>query len=117
MSRHPGRVHDGGDRCGSATESTLRRELRSPPRGNHRRGRRGDSGRAGSRSADRHSPIADPCGPRPTRHIDLPARESDKTHLPVIDYFPAATPVLDREIDTIETYLRALVDQMPGKRG
>lgn len=102
MSRRPGQVLDGGDRtsnCGSASESALRRELQSPPRNIRRR--RVDSGRGRS----------DPCGACPRRHNPL-ARETDKTQLPIIDDFPEVIPVEDRELNAIETYLGALIDEM-----
>jgi hypothetical protein len=56
--------------------------------------------------------MADPRGPCPKRQIDLAAREIDKTPVPLTDDFPEAVPVLERELDAIETYLGALIDEM-----
>jgi hypothetical protein len=49
--------------------------------------------------------------PYPTPNID-----PDKTNPHVVDGFPQAIPVLERELDAIETYLGRILDQMLGRK-
>jgi hypothetical protein len=54
--------------------------------------------------------------PYPTLHIDPDVKGFDKTNPHVVDGFPQAIPVLERELDVIETYLGSLLDQMLGHK-
>jgi len=54
--------------------------------------------------------------PYPTRHIDPGVTGFAETNPHVVDGFPQAIPVLERELDAIETYLGALVEQMLGRK-
>jgi hypothetical protein len=54
--------------------------------------------------------------PCPTQRTDPIETKVNKTSTQVIDDFPEHIPVLERELDVIEIYLGALIDEMLQRR-
>ena len=91
----------------------MERKVASPSRKSTAAGsRRGDASPAGRPDGNRRSGTWRGRGPCPNRPLDLISKKVNTTCLPVIDGLPQTVPVLERELDVIETYLGALIDEL-----